>query len=75
MGRKLPKKAKKRQILQSYHTAQFVQYGKIRVTYHSTYYTNTPYDPSLLLHKTKMHMTQCCAHTASIRNGTVNYGV
>jgi hypothetical protein len=46
----LPKKTKKgktRQILQSYNTAQFVQYGKIRVKYHTAYFTNTPYDPSL----------------------------
>jgi hypothetical protein len=31
----------------SYNTAQFVQYGKIRVKYHTAYYTNTPYNPSL----------------------------
>jgi len=47
MGQKLPKRAKKakKQILQSYITAQFVQYGKIRVKYD---YTNTPYDTSLI---------------------------
>jgi hypothetical protein len=48
--RNLPKKAKnrqKRQILQPYNTAQFVQYGNLRVKYHAAYYTNTPYDPSL----------------------------
>jgi hypothetical protein len=32
---KSPKNGKKRQILQSYNTAQFVQYGKIRVKYHT----------------------------------------
>ena len=51
LGRKLPKKVKKgkrRQILQSYNTAQFVQYGKIRVKHHTGFYTNTPYDPSLV---------------------------
>jgi len=25
-----------------------VQYGKIRVKYHTAYYTNEPYDPSLI---------------------------
>jgi len=25
-----------------------VQYGKIRIKYHTAYYTNTPYDPSLV---------------------------
>jgi len=54
MGRKLPKKAKngqKRQTLQSYNTAQFVQYGKIRVKCDAAYYMNTPYDTSLLKYK------------------------
>jgi hypothetical protein len=45
---KRPKNSKKRQIAQSYNTAQFVQYIKIRVKYHTAYYTNTPYDPSLV---------------------------
>jgi hypothetical protein len=54
MGRKLPKKAPKRQktakrhILQSYNMARFVQNGKIRVNYDTAYYTNTPYDTSLV---------------------------
>jgi hypothetical protein len=34
-------------ILQSYNTAQFVWYSKIRTKYHTACYTNTPYDPSL----------------------------
>jgi len=41
LGRKLPKKARKRQkrqILQSYNTARFVQYGKIHVKYGTAYY-------------------------------------
>ena len=47
LGRKLPKDQKMAN-LQSYNTAQLVQYVKIRVKYHTAYYTNTPYDPSLV---------------------------
>jgi len=50
-GKNLPKKAKKwqkRQILQFKNTARFVQYGEIRVKYDMAYYTNTPYDTSLI---------------------------
>jgi hypothetical protein len=43
---KKPKNGKKRQNLQSYQQAQFVQYGSLRVKYHTAYYTNSPYDPS-----------------------------
>jgi len=37
--------------LQSYDTAQLIQYGKIRVKYHTANCTNTLYDPSLMLAK------------------------
>jgi hypothetical protein len=40
--------AKKGNFCISYIPAQFVQYGKIRVKYDTAYYTNTPYDTSLI---------------------------
>jgi hypothetical protein len=42
---------KNQQILHPYYTARFVQYGKMRFKYDTAYYTNTPYDTSLLLDK------------------------
>jgi len=45
---KRPKPGKKWQILQSYNMAQLVHYGKIHIIYHTAYFMNTPYDPSLL---------------------------
>jgi len=61
----MPKKAKKRQkrqILQTYNTARFVQYGKIRIKYDMAYYTNTPYDTSLHNAITR-HMCYYKAHS------------
>ena len=44
---KRPKIGNCGQILHPYILARFVQFGKIRVKYGTTYYTKTPYDTSL----------------------------
>jgi hypothetical protein len=73
---KRPKKGKKGQILQSHNTAQFVQYGKIRVKYDTAYYTNTLYDTSLVgTLITDIHLplhAQCVAGGAQV--GRVEQG-
>jgi hypothetical protein len=67
---KRPKIDQNGQILHSYNTARFVLYGKIRVKYDTTYYTNMPYDTSLYKVKVLARVTQAWSCTILLAQKT-----